>query len=677
MHCASCSRQIESVLRELTGVSFASIHYASGRGKVTFDDAEIGIRKIIETVDSLGYRAREKGHTEIRRPWHHLLLLLQLLVSGFGAAILFGSMISMSLFGQELSLLWQSMIALIVQAFGGWELYKNALLALRSRVLTMDVLIVLGTTIALVYSALVWMLGLPDHTYFETSAVIIALVLLGRFFEARSKQKARSGMESLIQMQPKFARIVERGSEKEIAIEELAIGQVVLVRKGDQIPVDGRVFEGQSFVNEAMMTGESAYVLKKKGDSVIGGTINMEQPLYVLCEAKGDESVLGRMIALVEKAEGTKLPVQRIIDKVSAIFIPLVIGIALVTFCLWLFVGRDPHQGLQAMISVLIISCPCALGLATPVVIMVSIHRAAQLGILIKDFQALEIVGKMEHMVLDKTGTVTLGEMRLIEEPAHATSSEYAKNLARFSSHPLARAIAGGELSVQHIEETPGMGIAGVIGGERVLLGSEEYLEQNGVRTEKDTKSFSAVFVSREGHFSGVFLFEDPVKQDALTAIERLKQLKITTHLVSGDRASVVERVAGEIHVDHYAAEVSPSAKGEYVKALKGITAMVGDGVNDAPALASASIGIAMGSGADVAMEAASIGIIGRKLSLLPDLVELGRATRTRLWQNIFYAFGYNAIAIPLAAFGYLNPMIAAVAMALSSFSVVMNALRK
>lgn len=513
---------------------------------------------------------------------------MQLIISLLGAAALFGSMLSMWLFGVEIPLFWQFWIALVVQVFGGFQLYQKSFNALRYKILHADLLIALGTTIVFVYSSLVWLLGLRDHVYFETGAVILAFVLLGRYFEERAKRRERLGMENLILMQPKKAWVMRDCEEKEVSIHELSIGDTVLVKKGEQIPVDGKILRGQSFVNEAIMTGESDYVSKKEGDTVLGGTVNMESPIYVLSERMGEETALGRMIQLVEKAENTKLPLEKIIDKIAAIFVPLVIGISLITFAMWLFLSGSLTMAIKSMVAVLVISCPSALVLAIPVVIMVSIHRAAKKGILIKDFQSLEIVGKTKHMVLDKT-----------------------------------------------------------------------------------------VFLARKEAFVGAFLFEDPIMQDARVIIQRLKELKIVTHLVSGDRPEVVKRVAEVIQVDHYRSSVSPGQEGEYLQTLKGITCMVGDGVNDAPALATATIGIAMSLRTDVAMEAASIGIMGKKLSLLPHLIEFSKKTRIRLWQNILYAFGYNIIAIPLAAMGYLNPMIAGAIMALSSFSLVMNAMRK
>jgi len=484
-------------------------------------------------------------------------------------------------------------------------------------------------------------------------------------------------MQNLIRIQPKVARRVKEGIEEEIAIDSLVIDETVIVKRGEAIPVDGRVTSGASFVDEAMMTGESAPIAKKEGDKVIGGTINLENPLYVVCEKKGKDSILGRMISLVENAQNSKLPIQKLVDKVSGVFVPIVIGISIFVFILWLVLEGDFQKALKSLIAVLIISCPCALGLATPVVIMVSVGRAAKKGILIKDFQALEIVGKVDQMVLDKTGTVTMGEMRLIKQPDDLNVVKLATSLARFSSHPLAQAIQDGNLPVKDVMETPGMGIQGEVDGNLVYLGSKEYFEKNDIAVEENTEAFTAVYIALKNQFAGVFLFEDPLKLDARESVQRLKTMGITTHLVSGDRSQVVKKISDEIVIDHFRSEASPETKGEYIKKLSGITCMVGDGVNDAIALASASLGIAMGSGTDVAMEAASIGIMGKKLSLLPDVVILGKKTKSRIIQNIIYAFGYNIIAIPIAAFGLLNPIVAGLAMALSSLSVVINALRK
>ncbi len=676
MHCVSCVNQIESLIKDVNGVSFIQINYASGKALVSYDSKIVDIKNIIDKIGKIGYTAKMSKYTHGESSLS-TILYVRLVISIFGGLILFTSMV-FSLFSKIfLSNLEQFVIAIIVQLFCGWVFYKSSYNAIRIRMLNMDVLIAFGTTIAFLYSSAVWIFKFNQNIYFETSVVIIALVLLGRFFEDKTKMMARSSMESLIEMQPKIITRVKDGIEGEISIDELSIGDVVVVKRGELIPIDGRVESGVSSVDESMMSGESIPVLKKIGDKVIGGTTNVERPIYVRCERKGDESVLGRIISLVENAQNTKLPIQKLVDKVSAVFVPTVIVISIFSFLFWIIFKGDFTSAIISLISVLIISCPCALGLATPTVIMVSIGRAAKIGILIKDFCALEEVGKTKNIVFDKTGTITEGIMTLIEKPDDLAIVELAENLARFSLHPLSQSIARGNLSVKDVYEEPGQGISGTINGKKIILGSKNYLIMNGIDVIDFQHPYTAVYVGCDGEYCGAFLFDDKVKEDAKKTIENLQRLGIKCYLVSGDRNSVVTRIAYSLKIDSFIGEIDPSGKGKFIKSLSGITCMVGDGVNDAPALASASVGIAMSTGADVAMETASIGIMRKNLSLLYDLIILGRKTKFRIVQNIIYAFGYNIIAIPIAASALLNPMISGVVMAISSISVVLNALRK
>ncbi|GAB5411522.1 MAG: heavy metal translocating P-type ATPase [Chlamydiales bacterium] len=547
----------------------------------------------------------------------------------------------------------------------------------------MDTLIAIGTSAAWTFSVAAWLFAVSPHLYFETSAILISLVLLGRYFEARSKDRASSGMTALLQMEAKSARLK---SGEEIPIEQVKKGDLIFVRPGERIPVDGGVEEGISTIDESMLTGESIPVAKEKGSEVFAGSVNGEGAMTIAATKIGSETALGHIIRIVEEAQKTKAPIQKLADRISGIFVPVVLVISLVTFFLWGLLTGDWREGLISAVAVLVIACPCALGLATPTVIMVATGRGAREGILIKDVQALEESKKLQALIIDKTGTVTEGKLQVVEMQGEKT--EIAKALAFSSEHIISQAIVKHlkgvkETAITDFQSVPGKGVIGKCDGQTYLLGSSKFLIEKGVDCAPfqqmiDSSTATLVLLGSEEKALCAFALKDTIKPGTKEAIEQLHQMGLSLYIVSGDRESAVKEVAEQVQVDGYFAEVLPEEKANYVKKMQAEgkkTGMVGDGVNDAPALAVSDVGFAISSGTDVAMESASVGLMRSHLQNLVDAIHLSRRAFVKIRQNLFFAFVYNCLGIPLAAFGLLNPMIAGAAMALSSISVVLNAL--
>lgn len=704
MTCAACAARIEKVLGKLPGVE-AVVNFAAEKAHVRFTPGLTDADLIIAAINSAGYTAQlstsdsyaeEKARKikvyrqELRRFWFSAVLTLPLVLQ---MAFMFGG-----LDGHQdvLPRTLQLLLATPVQFWIGRRFYVGAWHALRGGSGNMDVLVALGTSMAYVYSLVVTLVGLHhQHVYFEASATIITLVLLGKILEARAKAGTTASLEALIRLQPQTAHIERDGSLLEVAVSTLIPGDVIMVRPGESVPVDGEVIDGASSVNEAMLTGESMPVLKSPGDKLFAATVNGSALLRARVTGVGSHTLLSGIIRMVEQAQGSKAPVQRLADKVAAIFVPVVCAIAVITFLGWWGLAGDFTQALVNAVAVLVIACPCALGLATPTAIMVGTGQGAKAGILVKDAQALELAEKIRVLAVDKTGTLTQGKPVVTDiVPAGAGKGDYllqvAASLEQGASHPLAAAIlaraaeAGLALTApQKLIAYAGKGLSGELDGQPCLLGSPSFLREQGVALDEapllqlQQAGKSIVAVARGGQALGVISVADPLRQSSRAAVARLSALGVEVVMLTGDNAQTAAAIAREAGIIRFQAEVLPNDKATAVNALKagGLVGMAGDGINDAPALAAADVGFAMGAGSDVAMETAGVTLMKNDLNSVADAIDLSRATLAKIRQNLFFAFIYNVLGIPLAAAGFLNPVIAGAAMAMSSVSVVSNSL--
>ncbi len=704
MHCASCVGRVERFLKKVPGVEDAAVNLATNRASVSFDPALVGTGALVAAVEKAGYGAAPASASF--KADESAARIDPALINLVGAAALTLPTLAFSMAGmgrmEAHGTLWlfAALAAAVVFGFGR-QFYAGAWNALRhGGAATMDTLVALGASAAYFSSlaALIW--TRQPQVYFETAATIVTLILLGRWLEAGAKRRASSAIQSLIALAPKTARLVrDSGEERDIPIELLKPGQTIRVRPGEKVAVDGLVVGGASSVDESLLTGEGLPVEKSAGDKVIGGTVNGSGTLLFRAEAVGAETVLARMVRLVEDAQGSKAPIQRLADQVAAVFVPVVLAIALATFLVWLLVLHAGAAGaLMPAVAVLVIACPCALGLATPTAIIVGVGRGASLGILIKNGESLERAHKISRVILDKTGTVTAGRPELTDVVLHnglgrQALLRLAASAERASEHPLAAAIvagAGGSLvPAASFVSRPGLGIGASVEGRDVLVGTAALLAQSGIavsaaasgdlaRLEAEGKT--AVLVAVDQGAAGVLAVADTVRPGAKDAVARLHAMGLRVMLLTGDSLRVAQAVAGEVGVTDVEAGVRPEGKAAAVKEWqqdgKMQVAMVGDGVNDAPALAAADLGIAMGRASDVALEAADITLLRSDLGGIADAILLGRRTMKTIRQNLFWAFIFNAVGIPLAAFGLLNPMLAALAMAFSSVTVVTNSLR-
>jgi Cu+-exporting ATPase len=705
MTCASCAGRVEKALAKVPGVTNATVNLASERAHIE-SLGPIDPARLIEAVTKAGYSAQltenvhatqDDQHKRLRRERWSLVaaivlalpLVLPMLVEPFGLHWMLPA--------------WaQFLLATPVQFILGARFYVAAWKAVKAGAGNMDLLVALGTSAGYGLSLYEWAIAAPGtmpHLYFEASAVVIALVLLGKYLESRAKRQTASAIRALEALRPERALRVVDGQEQDVAISDLRLNDLVLVKPGERFPVDGEVVEGQSHADEALISGESLPVPKQPGDNVTGGAINGEGRLVIKTLALGTETVLARIIRLVEDAQAGKAPIQKLVDKVSQIFVPVVLLIALATLLGWWFYGAPIETALINAVAVLVIACPCALGLATPTAIMAGTGVAARHGILIKDAEALERAHEVSAVVFDKTGTLTSGTPQIAHFSAvsgdEAQLLQAAGALQRGSEHPLAKAVldacAARQLTVPDVTDSQsltGRGIAGTLLDRRLALGNRRLLEETGLTPGPLADSAAAweaegrtlswlIEQSPQPKVLGLFAFGDTLKPGALSAVQQLTERHISSHLLTGDNKGSAKVVAEALGIQDVHAEVLPADKAATVAELKktGVVAMVGDGINDAPALAAADIGIAMGGGTDVAMHAAGITLMRGDPRLVPAALEISRKTYAKIRQNLFWAFIYNVIGIPLAAFGFLNPVLAGAAMAFSSVSVVSNAL--
>ena len=724
MSCASCVKRVEDALKSVAGATDVSVNLNTEIAVVHHVSGLVDPGDLISSIRSAGYEAavttddasedieaetrREAEKRLRRRLYFSGALTLLILLFSFNRIFTFMNSI------QE-SVRWITMFVLTsaVILYPGRQFYVNAWKALKNRAADMNTLIAVGTGAAFIYSAASTFFSevLPSnmrHVYYDTAAVIITLILFGKLLEARAKSRTSQAIRRLAGLQPKTARVIRNGDELDIPIEDVSVGDVVIVRPGEKIPVDGEVISGHSTVDESMITGEAIPVEKKSGDSVIGATINSAGSFEFKALRVGKEMMLSRIIQLVREAQGSKAPIQRLADTIAGIFVPVVIGIAILAFLLWFFTGPEPSliYALVTFVTVLIIACPCALGLATPTSIMVGTGRGAEMGILIKGGEILETAHRIATVVLDKTGTITEGKPVVTDiSPVNGYDVDQLISLAaaveKRSEHPLSEAViseAGDRnLKIENVDgfkAVPGKGARGFVGNKEVLVGNQAFMRENDIDLDpaRDiSKSISSegktpLHVAVNGRLSGMIAVSDRVKPDSAAAIERLHKMGLEVVMLTGDNAESASAIAKSVAVDRVYSNVLPEQKAELVKSIQTegtVVAMVGDGINDAPALAQADVGIAMGTGTDVAMESGDITLIKGNLNGVVSAIQLSNATVKNIKQNLFGSFIYNVLGIPVAA-GVLypffeimlNPMFAAAAMAASSVTVVTNALR-
>jgi Cu+-exporting ATPase len=711
MTCASCVRRVERALSKVEGVDSANVNFASETALVA-TDGSVPVEQLVAAVEKAGYLARESVPEDDRRSAREQHAQRTLGLTIFGAALAIPTVIlamamdiaDLAIFGNERAHAWLVLaLATPIQVVLGWRYYQGGAASLRHLNPNMDVLVALGTTVAYAYSAWVVVADRHEQMFFDVSAAVLVFITMGKYFEERSKGAANAAIEALLGMSAKSARVIRDGAEIELLVEQLAPGDVIVVRPGEKVPVDGVVREGHSTIDESMLTGESMPVERRPGDAVVGGTINQNGVIRFEATAVGQSTVLARMAQMVQEAQGSKAPVQKLVDQVAAIFVPVVILIAGGTVAAWGIGGwgGDPWiDGMRAAVAVLVIACPCALGLATPTAIMVGTGLGAERGILIKNAEVLERARTLDAVVLDKTGTLTEGRPIVTEAVPTGTMPEQrlltlVAAAEMNSDHPLSRAIvdaaveSGYELpAAEDVESITARGVVARVDGLRVVAGNLRLMEEQRFALDEaaqeeierlEAAGRTAIVAAIDGRVEGVIGVADEVKKNAARAVEALHTLGLRVIMMTGDNERAAATVAGGVGIREWRAGARPEDKLALVRELQaeGLSvAMVGDGVNDAPALAQADIGIAMSTGTDVAIEAGDITLLHGDVSKVAEATALSRQTLTTIKQNLAWAFGYNVLAIPIAAAGLLNPIIAGAAMAFSSVSVMTNSLR-
>ena len=715
MTCAACAQTIERALKKTEGVARVNVNFATEKANISFDPGVISLEEIGLVVDNTGYqmlgtetvdREEEKMADARRRMILTWSFTIPIVLWMLPEMILRKAFPSMMVFD-----IGMVVLAAPVLFWLGWPTLRSAVKSAIHRSANMDVLIALGTSASFA-TGIAKILGSPIASYAGISAMIMSFHLTGRYVETKAKGKASQAIRKLLELGAKTARILVDGEEREVPVDELQVGNVMIVRPGEKIPTDGEVIEGESSVDESMATGESMPVRKKTGDEVIGATVNQQGLLKVKATKIGKDTFLAQVIKLVEECQGSKVPIQEFADRVTAYFVPTVLGIAALTFILWLILGRwaqgfmpwvNPELGIItlaifATVAVLVIACPCALGLATPTALMVGSGMGAENGILIREGAAIQTLKDVHTIVFDKTGTITKGEPEVTDiVPAEGRTADDVLKLAASveagSEHPLGQAIVkraaekGAELiPLKNFAAVAGKGVRGTLNGKLVTVGSRKLLEdvENVEWAEKELSRLedeakTAMMVAEDGKTIGVMAVADTLKDDSIQAIQELESLGLETAMITGDNKRTAEAIARKVGISRVLAEVLPDGKVEAIKELQekvGLVAMVGDGINDAPALTQANVGIAIGTGTDIAIEASDVTLVSGQLSAVVAAIKLSRATFRKIRQNLYWAFGYNIMAIPLAILGLLHPVIAEMAMASSSVSVVTNANR-
>jgi P-type Cu+ transporter len=728
MTCANCAANIERALnKKVSGVVSASVNFASERAAVEYIPGVATVPDMISAIEAAGYGvispeeiAEEEDAEQMARRAE-----IRDQTRKFFAGVIFALPLFILSMARDFGLIgpwshapWVNWffwaLATPVQFYTGWDYYVNGFKSLKNKSANMDVLVAMGSSVAYFYSlALLLFPVLGQHVYFETSAVIITLIKLGKMLESRTKGRTGGAIRKLIGLRPKTATIIEDNSEKEIPITQVKLEDTVLVRPGERIPVDGVVLDGTSSVDESMLSGEPLPVDKHAGDKVVGGTINGEGLLQFKAAAVGKDTVLAQIIRLVQEAQGSKAPIQALADKVAAVFVPTIIALAFAVFFIWWGIGKEFVPAMIRLVAVLVIACPCALGLATPTAIMAGTGKGAEKGILFKSSEALETATKLDTIVLDKTGTITIGKPAVVDiiplEPECKTADDLlrlAASVEKGSEHPLGKAIVKHAESEtlnlttpQEFKASGGLGVQARIDGKKVMVGKPAWFKELKIAIESiaerihllQTEGKTVMVVAREDRLCGLIAVSDALKEDSAKAIRELQNQHLKVVMITGDNLETAQSIGKQVHIDDIFAEVKPNEKSIRVKELqeKGErVGMVGDGINDAPALAQADVGLAIGTGTDVAIETAGVILSSGSLKGVPRAIQLSRATMNTIKQNLFWAFGYNVILIPVAAgilypfeslpnmLRQLHPILAALAMAFSSVSVVTNSLR-
>jgi Cu+-exporting ATPase len=704
MTCAACATRIEKVLARRPDVASATVSLAEEVATIAYPEGTSEPGALIAAIERAGFDAElDRSDAQAQAAREHdaeVRARVQLLILVGAAVLTLPLMAPMVLmpFGVHLHVPgWlQLLVATPVQFIAGATFYRGGFRAVRAGSANMDVLVVLGTSAAFALSLVQWLRGVPE-LYFESSAAIITFVRLGKLLEGRAKRRTSEAVKALMAMRRATARVRRGDDEIEIPVEAVGCGEIVVVRPGESVPVDGRIVTGNSHLDESMLTGESMPVLRRVGDEVVGGALNRDGALEIEVTRTGEQTVLARIIALVQDAQSSKARVQSTVDKVAAVFVPAVLGIAALTFGGWLLAGADATDALMVAVAVLVIACPCALGLATPTALMVGMGSAAREGILIQDALALETAHRVDTVVFDKTGTLTIGRPQVRHVAAFEidedTLLQVVASAQRRSEHPLAQAMVacaearGLDTSApEAFEAFAGRGIGAVVKGRKVLIGNARLMTEQAIdddeaasrRAAWEAEGATVVSVAIDGVLRGAIGIGDEIRATSAEAVAHLKARGVHTLLLSGDGRAAADAVGAELGVDRVIAEVMPADKARVIEQLKAegrCVAMVGDGINDAPALATADVGFALGTGTEVAMRTAGITLMRPDPRLVADALALSRASMRKIWQNLFFAFVYNTLGIPLAALGMLTPMVAGASMAMSSVSVVTNAL--
>ncbi|MBU2494244.1 MAG: heavy metal translocating P-type ATPase [Bacteroidetes bacterium] len=724
MTCASCVARVEKILKKFDGLDDVSVNFASEKVSFNADNSKVNLDEVAKAIEEYGYKLKlnednaknvsgngleneiDQHYNELKRDFFFALILtIPIFIISMSADMQFNWFKIIWSFTPEQTQKFLLVLTTPLMFVSAKRFFVIAWSNIKHFSAEMNTLVAIGTGSAYLYSLVVTLFpeyiispGIQPHVYFETAGVIITLILLGRLLESRAKNKTRSSIKELIGLRPKTALVLKNGKEEEVKIDKLLPGDIVIVKPGNKIPADGEITEGFSAIDESMITGESIPVEKNVNEKVIGGTINKNGSFMFKVTEANNNSVLGQIIKLVEDAQGSKAPIQKLADKIAGIFVPTVIGIAIFTFIVWLLAGADFSQALIHFVAVLIIACPCALGLATPTAIMVGTGLGAKNGILIKNAESLEILNKTSRIILDKTGTITEGKPKLVNTINIDIDKNELLNIVahveKKSEHPLSQAIVNGiELnniengSVESFANYPGMGLTALFKGKNVIIGNQKLMSEFGIAADEIKEKFvdvfndskTVIFVAIDEKIKGLLVIDDPIKSDSAEAVQKLLSMNIKLSLATGDNKSSAESIAKKVGITDVYYEVLPREKSDIVKKYKDkneIVAMVGDGINDAPALALANVGIAIGTGTDVAIDSASITLMKGSLKDIHKAIVLSHKTIRTIKQNLFWAFIYNSVGIPLAALGLLNPMFAALAMSLSSVSVVSNSLR-